>query len=144
MSKAYGLAGLRVGFGIAQPSVTDLLNRIRQPFNVNSLAQAAAVAALNDVAFLEKSAKLNAAGYIQLTNAFNEMNLEFVPSFGNFVMVKVGNDDGAGARVNLALLKQGVIVRPVSNYGLPAWLRISIGLQEENAAFIVALKNALS
>lgn len=144
MSKAYGLAGLRVGFGIAQPSVTDLLNRIRQPFNVNSLAQAAAVAALNDVAFLEKSAKLNAAGYIQLTNAFNEMNLEFVPSFGNFVMVKVGNDDGAGARVNLALLKQGVIVRPVGNYGLPAWLRISIGLQEENAAFIAALKNALS
>ncbi|MBC7503333.1 MAG: histidinol-phosphate transaminase [Herminiimonas sp.] len=144
MSKAYGLAGLRVGFGIAQPSVTDLLNRIRQPFNVNSLAQAAAIAALNDTAFLQKSAALNAAGYAQLTAAFAELDLEYVPSFGNFVLVRVGSDDGAGARVNLALLRQGVIVRPVANYGLPQWLRISIGLPEENAAFIDALKNALS
>ena len=144
MSKAYGLAGLRVGFGIAQPSVTDLLNRIRQPFNVNSLAQAAAIAALDDTAFLQKSAELNAAGYAQLTAAFAELDLEYVPSFGNFVLVRVGSDDGAGARVNLALLRQGVIVRPVANYGLPQWLRISIGLPEENAAFIDALKNALS
>jgi histidinol-phosphate aminotransferase len=144
LSKAYGLAGLRVGFGIAQPAVTDLLNRIRQPFNVNSLAQAAAIAALNDRAFLDKSAKLNAAGYRQLTKAFEAMGLQYVPSFGNFVLVKVGNDDGAGARVNLALLKQGVIVRPVGNYGLPQWLRISIGLEEENAVFIEALKKALN
>jgi histidinol-phosphate aminotransferase len=144
LSKAYGLAGLRVGFGIAQPVITDLLNRIRQPFNVNSLAQAAAIAALNDSDFLRKSAKINADGYRQLTQAFEALDLQYVPSSGNFVLVKVGNDDTAGARVNLALLKQGVIVRPVDNYGLPQWLRITIGLPEENAAFIEALKQALA
>lgn len=144
MSKVYGLAGLRIGYGIAQPGITDLLNRIRQPFNVNSLAQAAAIAALNDTAFVKKSAELNAAGYLQLTRAFDELNLPYVPSSGNFVMVKVGDDDGAGACVNLALLKQGVIVRPVGNYGLPQWLRISIGLPEENAICLAALKKALA
>ncbi|HBI71127.1 MAG TPA: histidinol-phosphate transaminase [Massilia sp.] len=143
-SKAYGLAGLRVGFAIAQPAVTDLMNRIRQPFNVNSLAQAAAIAALNDKAFLAKGAENNAAGYKQLTAAFDELGLEYVPSFGNFVLVRVGDDEGAGARVNLALLKQGVIVRPVGAYGLPQWLRISIGLPQENAAFIEALKKTLA
>lgn len=144
MSKAYGLAGLRIGFAIAQPPLTDLLNRVRQPFNVNSMAQAAAVAALHDTEFLAKSAALNAAGYQQLTSAFAEMKLDYVPSSGNFVLVKVGDDEGAGARVNLALLKQGVIVRPVGNYGLPQFLRISIGLPEENAVFIEALKKALA
>jgi histidinol-phosphate aminotransferase len=144
MSKAYGLAGLRVGFAIAQPAVTDLLNRIRQPFNVNSLAQAAAVAALKDTAFLQKSAKLNAEGYRQMTQAFEAMGLEYVPSHGNFVLVRVGDDDGAGSRVNLALLKAGIIVRPVNNYGLPQWLRITIGLPEENTAFITALKKILA
>lgn len=144
LSKAYGLAGLRIGFGIAQPAITDLLNRIRQPFNVNSMAQAAAVAALNDKEFLQKSAQMNADGYRQLTQAFDAMNLEYVPSFGNFVLVRVGSDADAGARINLALLKQGIIVRPVGNYGLPQWLRISIGLPEENAAFITALKNILA
>ena len=143
-SKAYGLAGLRVGFAIAQPALTDLMNRIRQPFNVNSLAQAAAIAALNDKQFLDKGAANNAAGYRQLVAAFEELGLEYVPSFGNFVLVKVGSDDTAGARINLALLKQGVIVRPVGNYGLPQWLRISIGLPEENATFIAALKKALA
>ncbi|KQY08465.1 aspartate aminotransferase [Massilia sp. Root133] len=142
-SKAYGLAGLRVGFAIAQPAVTDLMNRIRQPFNVNSLAQAAAIAALNDKEFLRKGAENNRAGYRQLTAAFDELKLEYVPSYGNFVLVKVGDDDGAGARVNLALLKQGVIVRPVGAYGLPQWLRISIGLPEENARFVEALEKAL-
>jgi histidinol-phosphate aminotransferase len=142
-SKAYGLAGLRVGFAIAQPAVTDLMNRIRQPFNVNSLAQAAAIAALNDKDFLQKGEN-NRAGYQQLTAAFDELKLEYVPSHGNFVLVKVGDDDGAGARVNLALLKQGVIVRPVGAYGLPQWLRISIGLPQENAIFIEALKKALA
>jgi histidinol-phosphate aminotransferase len=142
-SKAYGLAGLRVGFAIAQPQLTDLMNRIRQPFNVNSMAQAAAIAALDDAEFLQKGARNNAAGYVQLTQAFEAMGLEYVPSFGNFVLVKVGADDGAGARVNLALLKQGVIVRPVGSYGLPQWLRISIGLPEENAAFLAALAKAL-
>ncbi|MES2299269.1 MAG: histidinol-phosphate transaminase [Pseudomonadota bacterium] len=143
-SKAYGLAGLRVGFAIAQPAVTDLMNRIRQPFNVNSLAQAAAIAALNDKEFLAKGARNNAAGYQQFVEAFDELGLQYVPSYGNFVLVKVGDDDGAGARVNLALLKQGVIVRPVGNYGLPQWLRISIGLPQENAVFIAALKQVLA
>jgi histidinol-phosphate aminotransferase len=142
-SKAYGLAGLRVGFAIAQPAVTDLMNRMRQPFNVNSMAQAAAIAALNDKEFLAKGAQNNFAGYKQLTAAFDELGLEYVPSHGNFVLVRVGNDDGAGARVNVALLKQGVIVRPVGAYGLPQWLRISIGLPQENATFIAALKKAL-
>jgi histidinol-phosphate aminotransferase len=144
MSKAYGLAGLRVGFAIAQPALTDMLNRIRQPFNVNSLAQAAAIAALNDRDFLHRSAQVNAAGYVQLTEAFAEMGIEYVPSYGNFVLIKVGNDEDAGSRVNLALLKQGIIVRPVNNYRLPQWLRISIGLPEENAAFLAALKKALA
>ncbi len=143
-SKAYGLAGLRVGFGIAQPGLTDLLNRLRQPFNVNSLAQAAAIAALNDEAYLQKSAQVNAEGYQQLTAAFEQMGLEYVPSSGNFVLFRAGHEDSAGARINLALLKQGIIVRPVANYGLPQWLRVSIGLPQENVAFIAALKTALS
>jgi len=144
MSKVYGLAGVRIGYGIAQVGITDLLNRIRQPFNVNSLAQAAAIAALNDDAFVARSAKLNADGYRQLTQAFDAMGIEYVPSLGNFVLIKVGDDLGASARVNLALLKQGVIVRPVGNYGLPQWLRISIGLPKENDIFIDALKKALA
>ena len=143
-SKAYGLAGLRVGFGIAQPALTDLMNRLRQPFNVNSLAQAAAIAALNDEAYLAKSAQINADGYRQLTSAFEQMGIEYLPSFGNFVLFRAGQDDGAGARVNLALLKKGIIVRPVGNYGLPQWLRVSIGLPEENAAFLSALKSVLA
>ncbi len=142
-SKAYGLAGLRIGFGVAQPALTDLMNRLRQPFNVNSLAQAAAIAALNDTDFLKRSADINTAGYRQLTEAFDRMGLEYVPSAGNFVLFRAGQDDAAGARVNLALLKRGVIVRPVANYGLPRWLRVSIGLPEENAAFLAALAAVL-
>ena len=129
---------------IAQPALTDLLNRLRQPFNVNSLAQAAAIAALNDTAYLKKSAKINAQGYLQLTSAFDAMNIEYLPSSGNFVMFRAGHDDTAGARVNLALLKKGIIVRPVGNYGLPQWLRVSIGLPEENAAFLTALQAILA
>ncbi|MEM5428948.1 histidinol-phosphate transaminase [Cupriavidus oxalaticus] len=143
-SKAYGLAGLRIGYAVAQPALTDLLNRIRQPFNVNSVAQAAAIAALGDAEFLSRSAELNRAGKAQLVEGFDRLGLEYVPSSGNFVLVRVGDDDGAGARVNLALLKQGVIVRPVGNYNLPRWLRVTIGLPEENAAFIAALERALA
>ncbi|WP_265919154.1 histidinol-phosphate transaminase [Cupriavidus nantongensis] len=143
-SKAYGLAGLRIGYAVAQPELTDLLNRIRQPFNVNSVAQAAAIAALADTDFLRRSAELNRDGKRQLTEAFDRLGLEYVPSSGNFVLVRVGDDDGAGARVNLALLRQGVIVRPVGKYNLPRWLRVTIGLPEENAAFIAALERALA
>jgi histidinol-phosphate aminotransferase len=139
-SKAYGLAGLRVGFGIAQPEFTDLLNRVRQPFNVNSLAQAAAVAALADEDFLRRSYELNREGLDRLQAAFDEMGLAYVPSYGNFVLVRVG---AAGA-VYEKLLRAGVIVRPVGGYGLPEWLRVSIGLPHENEAFLRALRVALA
>lgn len=143
MSKAYGLAGLRIGFAIAQPDVTDLLNRIRQPFNVNLLGQVGAIAALNDSIFLQRSIEINILGYKQLTQAFDEIGLKYIPSFANFILVKVGDDNNAGARINLALLKRGIIVRQVNNYGLLKWLRITIGLPEENAAFIFALRAIL-
>jgi histidinol-phosphate aminotransferase len=135
LSKAYGLAGLRVGFGLAQPELTDLLNRIRQPFNVNSLAQAAAVAALADEAFLERSRVLNRAGLDQMQRGFAELGLEYIPSYGNFVLVRVGD----AAAVYEGLLRAGVIVRPVTGYGLPEWLRISVGLPDENARLLEAL-----
>ena len=138
-SKAYGLAGLRIGYAVAQPPLTDLLNRVRQPFNVNSMAQAAAIAALEDGAFLERSRALNAEGLRVLSEAFDALGLPYVRSHGNFVLVKVG--DAAG--INEKLLRAGVIVRPVGNYGLPEWLRISVGLPEENQAFLTALRAAL-
>jgi len=138
-SKAYGLAGLRVGYGIAHPEVADLMNRVRQPFNVSSVALAAAEAALGDEEFIARSAEINRRGMKQLTEAFAELGLEWIPSAANFVTFKVG--DAAG--VNLALLRQGVIVRPIAGYGMPEWLRVSIGLPEENARFIVALRKAL-
>ena len=139
-SKAYGLAGLRVGYGLAQPELTDLLNRVRQPFNVNSIAQAAAVAALSDADFLQRSYEINLQGVERLQGAFAELGLAFVPSFGNFVLVKVGD----GAAVYEKLLRAGVIVRPVGNYGLPEWLRISVGLPAENEVFLKALRGALA
>ncbi len=134
-SKAYGLAGLRVGYAIAQPTLTDLMNRVRQPFNVNSLAQAAAIAALQDTEFLAKSFTVNREGKAQLQQGFAKLGLTFVPSYANFVLVKVGD----AARVNLELLKRGVIVRPVAGDGLPEWLRVSIGLPHENQKFLEAL-----
>ncbi|MCA3219561.1 MAG: histidinol-phosphate transaminase [Burkholderiales bacterium] len=139
-SKAFGLAGLRIGYGIAQPELTELLNRVRQPFNVNTLAQMAAAAALNDAEFLERSYALNRAGLQQLTGAFDRLGLRYVPPHGNFVLVHVG----PAAAVYQALLKRGVIVRPVANYGLPEWLRVSVGLPMENERFIEALQQALA
>ncbi len=139
LSKAYGLAGLRVGYAIAHPEVADLMNRVRQPFNVSSVALAAAEAALADDEFLARSAEINRRGMAQLTGAFAAMGLEWIPSAGNFVSVRVGD----AASVNAALLKQGVIVRPIAGYGMPEWLRVSIGLPEENARFIAALEETL-
>lgn len=135
-SKAYGLAGLRIGYALAQPGLTDLLNRVRQPFNVNTLAQAAAIAALYDDAFLQKSYEANKVGKQQLAEAFERMGLEYVPGYGNFLLVRVGD----AARVNLELLRRGVIVRPVAGDGLPEWLRVTIGLPQENTRFIEALE----
>ncbi|WP_332674636.1 histidinol-phosphate transaminase [Aromatoleum sp.] len=140
MSKAYGLAGLRVGYGIGHPEVADLMNRVRQPFNVSSVALAAAVAALSDVEFLERTADLNHRGMAQITEALAELSIEWIPSAGNFLAFKVGD----AAAVNRALLQEGVIVRPIGGYGMPEWLRVSIGLPEENARFIAALRQALS
>jgi histidinol-phosphate aminotransferase len=139
-SKAFGLAGLRVGYGIAQAELTDLLNRVRQPFNVNTLAQAAAVAALADDAFVARSYELNRTGLAELVAACERLRLPYVQSFGNFLLIKVGR----AARVYEELLKRGVIVRPVANYGLPEWLRVTVGLPEENAAFLRALEPALA
>ncbi len=138
-SKAYGLAGLRVGFAVAQAPLTNLLNRVRQPFNVNVVAQAAAMAALADTAFIDRSRGLNRAGLEQLQAGFDALGLRYVPSFANFVLVEVGD----AAAVNEALLKAGVIVRPVANYGLPRWLRVTVGLPAENAAFLEALAAAV-
>lgn len=140
-SKAYALAGLRVGFAVAHPHVTDYLNRVREPFNVSIPAQAAAIAVLQDTEFLERSYQLNRAGLEQLSQAFQELKLTYVPSHGNFVLLHVGPK---AAEINLALLKRGVIVRPVSGDGLPEWLRISVGLPDENQTFLAALREILA
>ncbi len=137
-SKAYGLAGLRVGYSISNPEIADILNRVRQPFNVNSIALAAATAALNDTNYLKKSVALNQAGMQQLTQAFEQMELSYIPSLGNFIAVEVGN----GASTYEYLLHQGIIVRPIGGiYEMPQYLRVSIGLASENEAFIRAMHN---
>ena len=138
-SKAYGLAGLRVGYALADAEVADLLNRVRQPFNVNSLALAAAAAALDDAVFLAESKHVNDIGMAQLCAGCNALGLDFIPSFGNFVCVRVGDAHA----VFQALLARGVIVRPVGNYGLPEHLRVSIGLPAQNARFLAALGEIL-
>jgi histidinol-phosphate aminotransferase len=137
-SKAYGLAALRVGYGVMDPTLADLLNRVRQPFNVNALAQAAAVAALADDRYVEESRELNRAGMAQLTAGLTRLGVPYAPSHANFVLARVGD----AARVNQALLRQGVIVRPVGNYGLPEWLRVTVGLPAENERFLAALGSA--
>jgi histidinol-phosphate aminotransferase len=138
-SKAYGLAGLRVGFALASAELTDLMNRVRQPFNVNSLAQAAAVAALADVDFLKRSAALNREGLKVLSLGFDQMGLRYIPSYGNFILVEVGD----AKTINEKLLQAGVIVRPVAGYGLPTWLRVSVGLPLENDRFLQAMRAIL-
>jgi histidinol-phosphate aminotransferase len=138
-SKAYGLAGLRVGFGLCHADIADLMNRVRQPFNVNSIAQAAAVASLADEDFVARSYALNQAGMAQLTQGFNKLGLEYIPSFANFVSFAVKN----AAQVNQKLLQNGVIVRPIANYEMPDYLRVSIGLFSENARFLEVLEQIL-
>lgn len=138
-SKAYGLAGLRVGFGLMHPDVVDILNRVRQPFNVNSIAQSAAVASLADTDFVARSYAANQAGMMQITQGLKRLGLEFIPSFANFVSFKVAN----ASTVNQRLLKNGVIVRPVANYEMPDYLRVSIGLFSENERFLDVLAQIL-
>ncbi|HJX57307.1 MAG TPA: histidinol-phosphate transaminase [Thiobacillus sp.] len=139
-SKAYGLAGLRVGYGLGSADVIDLLNRVRHPFNVNAPALAAAEAALDDAEFLARSYALNSAGMAQLVAGLAGLDIETVPSKGNFLLAKVGD----AARINTELLKRGVIVRPVANYGLPEFLRVSVGLAGQNARFLDALSVVLA
>jgi histidinol-phosphate aminotransferase len=139
-SKAYGLAGLRVGYAFAHERVADLMNRVRQPFNVNSLSLAAAAAALDDHAFVRQGCELNAAGMQRITEGLSKLGLSYIPSYGNFVSFKVADANGVFQR----LLKRGVIVRPVAGYGMPGYLRVSTGLESENARFLDALKAALA
>ncbi len=139
-SKAHGLAALRVGYALAQAHLTDLLNRVRQPFNVGSLAQLAALHALADRDFLQQTYSLNASGREQLQQGFAALGLEYVPSSTNFVLVKVGD----APLVNQKLLEQGIIVRPVAADGLPEHLRISIGLTSENQRLLQALQQILA
>ncbi|MEW8507914.1 MAG: histidinol-phosphate transaminase [Candidatus Thiodiazotropha sp.] len=139
-SKAYGLASLRIGYGISTPDIADLLNRVRQPFNVNSLAQSAALAALQDQAFIQRSIALNDRGMQQYRQGFEKLGLEAIPSVANFVTVDLAED---AARVDQALLLEGCITRPIANYGLPGHLRISIGLEEENDRLLATLAKVL-
>jgi histidinol-phosphate aminotransferase len=140
-SKAYGLAALRVGYGVSQPALADVLNRVRQPFNVNSFAQAAAVAALRDGAHLAQGVEVNRRGMQQFESGLRALGLDYIPSAGNFISVDTRRDPG---QVYTALLREGVIVRPVANYAMPGYLRISIGLPEENRRCLEALGRVLA
>ena len=139
-SKAYGLAGLRIGYGVGAPELIEMMNRVRQPFNVNHLAQIAATASLDDKNFIEESRSTNNIGMKQLTDAFKVLDLEFIPSYGNFVSFKL-EDEKTAMMYYHHLLNNGVIVRPIANYDLPKFLRVSVGLENENNTFIKYLSN---
>jgi len=138
-SKAYGLASLRVGYALAHAQVADMMNRVRQPFNVNSVAQAAAVAALQDADFVQRTFELNRRGMAQIVAGLERLGLEYIPSFGNFLAFRIG---GATAMYR-RLLELGVIVRPIAGYDMPDWLRVSIGLESENEKFLFVLEQAI-
>jgi histidinol-phosphate aminotransferase len=138
-SKAYGLAGLRVGYAFCHAQVADMMNRVRQPFNVNSVAQAAAVAALQDEAFVRRTCEINRRGMEQVTTGLRKLGLEYIPSYGNFVSFRIGD----GMKMYRRLLELGVIVRPVANYEMAEYLRVSIGTEEENEKFLAALQRAI-
>jgi histidinol-phosphate aminotransferase len=139
-SKIYGLAGLRLGYGISHPDFIAALEKVRQPFNINALVQAGALAALDDHEHIQRTRQNNLAGLRFYEHAFRELRLEFVPSAANFILVRVGD----GAKVCAALQKRGVITRPMAGYGLPEWIRISIGTPPENQRCMTALQSVLS
>jgi histidinol-phosphate aminotransferase len=139
-SKIYGLAGLRIGYGVGHPDFIAALEKIRQPFNANSVAQAGALAALDDTAHMEKTRRLNSRGLRLYARTFRKLGLEFVPSSANFILVRVGD----GRRVCEEMQKLGVIVRPMGGYQLPEWVRVSVGTPKENQRCIEALKTALA
>jgi histidinol-phosphate aminotransferase len=138
-SKIFGLAGLRLGYGIAQPALIATLEKIRQPFNINSIAQAGALAALDDAEHIRRTRENNADGLTFYANEFLRLGLEYIPSAGNFVLVKVGD----GQRVFERMQKLGVIVRPMGGYKLGQWIRISIGTPTENERCVEALRKAI-
>jgi histidinol-phosphate aminotransferase len=139
-SKVYGLAGLRVGYALSSPGIADLMNRLRPPFNVNSQALAAAAAALSDHEHLERSIRVNREGMLRLCAAFSARGLSFIPSVGNFIAFDAGR---TALPVYESLLRAGVIVRPIANYGLPNHLRVTVGTERENEVFLDALDRVL-
>ena len=139
-AKIYGLAGLRIGYGISTPTIIDLMNRVRQPFNCNTLAQVAAQAALKDHQHVKESRELNEKGKTQLYHFFDGIGLDYVPSEGNFILVHF---DSSGQKIADLLLQKGVIVRPVAGYGFPNSIRVTIGTTEENQRFISTLTRIL-
>jgi histidinol-phosphate aminotransferase len=140
-SKAWGLAALRVGYSLSSPEIADILNRVRQPFNVDAMALAAASAVLDDDDYLARARQVNTDGLRQLEQGFEQLGLDYVPSAGNFIAVDVGEEAGP---VFQRLLEQGVIVRPIAGYGMPRHLRVSVGLPEENRRLLEALPEALN
>ena len=140
-SKAYGLAGVRVGYGLAHAGVAGLMNRVRQPFNVNSIGLAGALAALEDVEFVKRSHALNRAGMLQITTGLRRLGIEYIPSYGNFLSFRVKNGDANA--IYQSLLKLGVIVRPIGIYEMPQHLRVTIGLESENQKFLQSLETAI-
>jgi histidinol-phosphate aminotransferase len=143
-SKAYGLAGLRVGYALAHSSVADVMNRVRQPFNVNSLALVAAAAALDDMEFVARSYAENLRGMKQLEEGARALRLEFIPSYGNFITIRVAQGGKSAAEIYKRLLRRSVIVRPVGGgYGLPEHLRVTVGTAEENDKFLRALATSI-
>lgn len=138
-SKAYGLAGLRVGYAVASREVADVMNRVRQPFNVSSVGLAAAEAALADQEFVARSVALNTQGMAQIVAGLKSLGLEWIRSYGNFLSFQAGD----AKAINASLLGQGVIVRPIAGYGMPHHLRVSIGTEPENRRFLEALERAL-
>jgi histidinol-phosphate aminotransferase len=139
-SKIYGLAGLRVGYGVAPPEIVDMMNRVRAPFNVNTLAQVGALAAVDDDEHVERTRRVNREGMAYLRRELTGLGLELVPSWANFILARVGN----AGRVYEALLRRGVIVRPVPVYGFPEHVRITVGLAAENERLIEALRQVLA
>jgi histidinol-phosphate aminotransferase len=139
-SKAYGLAALRVGYSVSHPDIANLMNRVRQPFNVNAMSLVAAVTALDAQEHVDESVRVNRTGMALLTAACGELGIGYIPSVGNFLTIDLGRD---ATPIYEGLLRQGVIVRPIGVYGMPNHLRVTIGLPEENARFIDALKTVL-